>query len=866
MTSACEEKDAHSLEENPGQDSGQEELDFSYLFLYNDFHGGKDNSGVSPHDDINPQSTMPPPYDQNSNCLAASTGSSHYQHESVLDCMPGSVFNPPDLHSRLADAPFPSPRIEITPSGEPHQSMPLDAGTRSMALTVPGYENSAYRESSCPSPASSNSSTGWLSEPWASPYVSPSGGEGVTCLDPALDILPSFQGIHTHSTRSSPGTSPRTSITEETFLMPQRPRSCPPNSHPRARSTSPQGKRTYDQYSGPGLGNTFHREQQRSRSPSPGTHQLDAQINVPQETPSLEEVLNSLSSSLPRCVPSKMVRPSMEGHSEVQENGWVYPPELGRRGRAIYILPTSVWPAPTAQGAFSAMPVPSLPPLEGNLPSHHGQYALCLEQQPKQHHRAHYETEGSRGAVKALNGGHTVVQLNGYRGTAPLPLLVFIGTADERLLKPHAFYQVHRITGKTVTTPSQERMINGTKVLEILLEPKNNWRAVIDCAGILKLRNADIELRTGETDIGRKNTCVRLVFRVHVPQADGQCVSLQVASLPIECSQRSAHELPTVEHQTLDHCLVPGGQQMILTGQNFTSDSKVMFTEKTADGQQIWESEAMVDRGKSQSSMLFVEIPPYRDHTIYQPAKVNFYVINGRRKRSQIHHFTYTPLTASDIKREPLENFHCGQLVYDVSQIVGPSHKYDHHGAASLFGGNVMASLAPAASCQPVSYHDPPVRPSAYRPQETLLCCPSEGLGFSPVWYEDISQKQGHQRGSPSQMSYTRTNHYPTMSVPGAQVPQPATLVDGGYRLAPSWKVTAAPQACFADVRNRGFTPTVGSESGRSPLPAGQHGPIQHQRQAGDVMVKQEKLSQVYLDDVNDIIRNDLTDHRREQS
>lgn len=57
----------------------------------------------------------------------------------------------------------------------------------------------------------------------------------------------------------------------------------------------------------------------------------------------------------------------------------------------------------------------------------------------------------------------------------------------------------------------------------------------IDCVGILKLRNADIELRNGETDIGRKNTRVRLVFRVHIPQPGGQFVSLQVASQPIEC-------------------------------------------------------------------------------------------------------------------------------------------------------------------------------------------------------------------------------------------------------------------------------------------------------------------------------------------
>lgn len=69
-------------------------------------------------------------------------------------------------------------------------------------------------------------------------------------------------------------------------------------------------------------------------------------------------------------------------------------------------------------------------------------------------------------------------QLHGYRGKEPLGLQIFIGTADERILKPHAFYQVHRITGKTVTTTSFEKVIHGTKVLEIPLEPKNNMKAM----------------------------------------------------------------------------------------------------------------------------------------------------------------------------------------------------------------------------------------------------------------------------------------------------------------------------------------------------------------------------------------------------
>lgn len=56
---------------------------------------------------------------------------------------------------------------------------------------------------------------------------------------------------------------------------------------------------------------------------------------------------------------------------------------------------------------------------------------------------------------------------------------------------------------------------------------------------------------------------------------------LHATLLCVPAAQRSAHELPMVEKQDMDSCSVLGGQQMILTGQNFSSDSKVIFMEKT---------------------------------------------------------------------------------------------------------------------------------------------------------------------------------------------------------------------------------------------------------------------------------------------
>ncbi|EMP26819.1 Nuclear factor of activated T-cells, cytoplasmic 4 [Chelonia mydas] len=279
------------------------------------------------------------------------------------------------------------------------------------------------------------------------------------------------------------------------------------------------------------------------------------------------------------------------------------------------------------------------------LPSQYEQYELKIEVQPRTHHRAHYETEGSRGAVKAAPGGHPVVKLLGY-DEKPLTLQMFIGTADERNLRPHAFYQVHRITGKMVATASYETILSSTKVLEMSLLPENNMAANIDCAGILKLRNSDIELRKGETDIGRKNTRVRLVFRVHVPQGNGKVVSIQAASVPIECSQRSAQELPLVERCSLSTGSGRGGEEMVLSGANFLPDSKVVFIERGPDGKLQWEEEACINPLKSNETTLTLTVPEYSNPQVARPVQVYFYVSNGRRKRSPTQTFKYLPASA----------------------------------------------------------------------------------------------------------------------------------------------------------------------------------------------------------------------------
>ncbi|XP_034389468.1 nuclear factor of activated T-cells, cytoplasmic 2 [Cyclopterus lumpus] len=876
------------------QDISQEELDFSDLFLYppgEDFPVGcdKDDSGALLQSDNQPPLLVVDhltAYISSSNQPASSQDAS--SHSPTTANLSGAVFDTLGLASRPGTIPAPSPRIEITPSGDSltSQTLKLSPGTKALG---------AYRE--CVSPASSNSSTGWPVEaysPLASPSISPSnGGMGLS----SLDLCPGLQGIHTSSTHSSPGASPRNSVTDETFLVPQHQRTASSLLHQRSRSVSPHGKRSYD-LAHSCQGATPVKQRSRSPSPIPSLHehqrsyyiqQYQAQAEIQPQTqtscPGLEEMLNSLSSSLPRATPYVMVR---DAHGPPQRQDCVYgegyeraieQERMSRAGAEVksetfYMLP-AVWPSPhpvhhRALGGLCAAPLPSL---EWPLPGQSAQYELLIQQEPRSHHRAHYETEGSRGAVKTPNGGHPEVQLRGYQGTAPLGLQVFIGTADERILKPHAFYQVHRITGKTVTTPSMERMINGTKVLEIPLEPKNHMRVMFDCLGILKLRNADIELRNGETDIGRKNTRVRLVFRVHIPQPGGQLVSLQAASHPIECSQRSAQELPAVERQDLDRCSVLGGQQMVLTGQNFTTHSRVIFSEKTQGGEQIWEVEATVDRDKTQANMLFVEVPPYRNRTISNPSKVNFYVVNGKKKHSQPQHFIYTPNIA--IKAEPLDDYQLNSYIYSDNQsLSGLSMKSLYH---HLDQERNLQSL----NVSPTTYHLTTVDPRAHvlipdplDDQPVYYQHRANTLTNNPALYHTANQRYSNcgtaLHGSPMASHPTSA---PSLCV---SVRTPMAKLGEGPQVGDSFKacVVSRHQSYMQAALPLGKSPPSGyiqaqaqgkAGSRVEPLTQIDSGRGNHEERAPEgVTVKQENLRYAYLEDVNDIIRRDMKGHNGE--
>lgn len=476
-----------------------------------------------------------------------------------------------------------------------------------------------------------------------------------------LPLLDSYRDVMTGAGSLSPTPSPASSSSSRGWLSPAS--SCDSllveeeelndaAAHfclsPSSRPTSPGGKK-------------------RRNSPlaSPNTSRRSSYSEDPNSLPDTGETSTQAPTSCDLNIPQKTRKTSVEQVSsrEIDPESTPIPnspcplPEVSQMRREpptigmdyLSVPPALGWGRTRASAHSPIFRSNALPPLDWPLPSQFDQYELRIEVQPRPHHRAHYETEGSRGAVKASPGGHPVVKLTGYTERQPLSLQVFVGTADDRSIRPHPFYQIHRVTGKMVGTASQESIQAGTKLLDIPLNPENNMIALIDCAGILKLRNSDIELRKGETDVGRKNTRVRLVFRTHLPLPPpivppGRVLALQVASLPIECSQRSAQELPVVESVSLNSCSAEGGEELILGGTNFLPNSRVFFMERGSDGKVQWEEEAHVDRDKSNERLLCVRVPAYNDLSLSHPVSVCLYVSNGKRKRSSTHCFKYLPI------------------------------------------------------------------------------------------------------------------------------------------------------------------------------------------------------------------------------
>ncbi|XP_048382553.2 nuclear factor of activated T-cells, cytoplasmic 4-like, partial [Stegostoma tigrinum] len=220
-----------------------------------------------------------------------------------------------------------------------------------------------------------------------------------------------------------------------------------PGSGPPSRPTSPCGKRRHSGFEA----YSYHQEQpyyqQRGhpspgRSPSPSRRGSLAAID--DEAPASREgppspllLLHHLllppppasayqrGASVPvkarRTSQAQRVAPLRQGEGEGEPGGAPYAGTEALAqlqalkkdaGSMEYLTVPSpfVWTKARTAGHSPVFRSSALPPLDWPLPSQYEQLELKMEVQPRTHHRAHYETEGSRGAVKAAAGGHPVVK------------------------------------------------------------------------------------------------------------------------------------------------------------------------------------------------------------------------------------------------------------------------------------------------------------------------------------------------------------------------------------------------------------------------------------------------------------------------
>ncbi|XP_029979530.1 nuclear factor of activated T-cells 5 isoform X2 [Sphaeramia orbicularis] len=257
--------------------------------------------------------------------------------------------------------------------------------------------------------------------------------------------------------------------------------------------------------------------------------------------------------------------------------------------------------------------------------------------QPETQHRARYLTEGSRGSVKdRTQQGFPTVKLEGVN--EPVVLQVFVGN-DTGRVKPHGFYQACRVTGRN-TTACKEVEIDGTIVIEVSLDPSTNMTLAVDCVGILKLRNADVEARIGVAGSKKKSTRARLVFRVNIPRPDGSVLTLQAPSSPILCTQPAG--VPEILKKSLHSCSVRGGEEVFIIGKNFLKDTKVIFQENVSD-ETSWKAEAEIDMELFHQNHLIVKVPPYQNQAISSAVCVGIYVVTNAGRSHDVQPFTYTP-------------------------------------------------------------------------------------------------------------------------------------------------------------------------------------------------------------------------------
>ncbi|GAU92480.1 hypothetical protein RvY_04556 [Ramazzottius varieornatus] len=299
-------------------------------------------------------------------------------------------------------------------------------------------------------------------------------------------------------------------------------------------------------------------------------------------------------------------------------------------------------------GIFSKM---SIPPLTDALPSRHGNLELVINRQPRSYHRARYEKEGSRGSIKDATGNSCpAIRLKGLKGTkgATSILHVFVAAKSDPI-GPHPLYRIHAVFGKNCI-PCDERQIDGIPVVEVPIRNDNDGVVNLNCMGITKLRNADLETAPGARKISRRNvpdSSVRLVFRAitSVRGRDGFCQTtiLQTCSDPICCT--SLPGVPEVLQLSHEQWPVTGGLRIIILGRNFIKDecrAIVQETKGKGDETVIWQHELFIQRENFLTVHLVALMVPYVKLLITRPVQCQL-IIQQKGQTSEPYYFTYIP-------------------------------------------------------------------------------------------------------------------------------------------------------------------------------------------------------------------------------
>ncbi|KAL7057693.1 hypothetical protein AAHC03_017101 [Spirometra sp. Aus1] len=322
-----------------------------------------------------------------------------------------------------------------------------------------------------------------------------------------------------------------------------------------------------------------------------------------------------------------------------------------------------------------------------------GGCSLALVQQPELQHRARYLTEGSRGPIKnRTNDGHPRIQLRGWNGPALLQVFVANDSGDPKL---NMFYQVCLVSTKS-NRGCTEKTIGHTTVVQVPFNPDTEDRTLdVDCVGLVKLRNSDVERRltmmnegaektnshrgdstsedadmkevlkqnsptvrsagtgdgAGETNrksVKPKSSSARLVYRVLLLSLQKLEGVVQVISDPILCTQivgspeiclMSTREAPEV-----------GGGDLFIIGKNLVRGSRIVFRElstNTGDCEGspvLWEREADLDSAYLYQTHAICRIPRYDGPSapLIAPLRIVVFVETPARV-SRPENFVYLP-------------------------------------------------------------------------------------------------------------------------------------------------------------------------------------------------------------------------------